>query len=122
MDCWEVERGGTKVVGTCGAARQALQAGTYTVKPQSSGVFVPFEIAVKPKTVITSDAMAGTLRFKWPGTDCWEINRGETKAAGSCGSVDQALQAGIYTVRPSSSAAFKPFKVSVSRGQTVTVP
>jgi hypothetical protein len=66
--------------------------------------------------------MGGTLDFKWPGNDCWEIDRGETKVAGRCGGGKQALQAGTYTIRPISSAAFKPFKVSVSRGQIVTIP
>jgi TIR domain len=122
MDCWEIDRGEAKVAGTCGGGKQALQAGTYTVKPNNSGVFLPFQITVKPNTVTSADAMAGTLDFKWPGNDCWEIDRGEAKVAGSCGSAKQALQAGTYTVRPISSAAFKPFKVSVSRGQTVTIP
>jgi hypothetical protein len=122
MDCWEIDRGEAKVAGTCGGGKQALQAGTYTVKPSTSGVFEPFQIAIKPKTVTSADAMAGTLDFKWPGMDCWEIDRGEAKVAGSCGPGKQALQAGAYTVRPISSAAFKRFKVSVPRGQTVTIP
>ena len=122
MDCWEIDRGDAKVAGTCGGGKQALQAGTYTVRPSTSGVFLPFQIAVKPKTVTSTDAMAGMLDFKWPGNDCWEIDRGEAKVAGTCGGGKQALQAGTYTVRPISSAAFKPFKVSVPRGQTVTIP
>jgi hypothetical protein len=65
---------------------------------------------------------AGVFDFTWPGTDCWEIDRGEAKVAGTCGGGKQALQAGTYTVRPISSAAFKPFKVSVRSGQTVTIP
>jgi putative lipoic acid-binding regulatory protein len=122
MDCWEIDRGETKVTGTCGGGKQALQAGTYTVKPSSSGVFLPFRITVKAKTTTTADAMAGMLHFKWPGMDCWEIDRGEAKAAGSCGSGHQALQAGMYTVKPIGNAPFKPFKISVLKGQTLTVP
>jgi hypothetical protein len=122
MDCWEIYRGEAKVAGSCGGGKQALQAGTYTIRPSNSGIFLPFQIAVNPKTVTSADAMAGTLDFKWPGMDCWEIDRGEEKVAGGCGGGKQALQAGAYTVRPISSAAFKRFKVSVPRGRTVTIP
>jgi hypothetical protein len=122
LDCWEIDRGETKVVASCGSAKQALQSGTYTVKPATSGVFLPFKITVKPNAVTSADAMGGMLDFKWPGMDCWEIDRGETKVVGSCGSAKQALQAGTYTVRPVTSAAFKPFSVQVPRGQTVTIP
>lgn len=121
-DCWEIDRGEAKAVGSCGGWKQALQAGTYTVKPASSGVFPPFQISVKPNEVIDADAMGGVLDFRWPGNDCWEIDRGETKVAGSCGGWKQALQAGTYTVRPVASSSFKPFTVRVARGQTVTVP
>jgi hypothetical protein len=121
-DCWEIDRGEAKVVDGCGGAKQALQAGTYTVKPVRSGVFLPFQIAVKPNAVTGADAMAGTLDFRWPGNDCWEIDRGEAKVVASCGAGKQALQAGTYTVKPTSSAAFKPFRIHVSRGQTMKIP
>jgi hypothetical protein len=64
----------------------------------------------------------GVFEFKWPGGDCWEIYRGEEKVTSSCGSGKQALQAGTYVVKPSSSAVFEPFKVQVAKGQTATVP
>jgi hypothetical protein len=117
-DCWIILRGETKAAGGCGSAKQALQAGTYIVKPSSSGVFLPFEVVVKAGATVSSDATAGTFEFKWPGNDCWVILRGETKAAGGCGSAKLALQAGSYTVKPSSSNVFMPFEVLVTRGQT----
>jgi hypothetical protein len=101
---------------------QALQAGTYTVKPASSSVFVPFKVVVNAHAVTNSDAMAGKLDFRWPGDDCWSVFRGEEKAVGSCGSHVQALQAGTYTVKPASSPVFKPFNIRVKRGETVTAP
>src|SRR5262249_49327914 len=88
-DCWQIERGEVNVAGTCGGGKQALQAGTYTVKPANSGVFLPFQIVVKPNAVTSADAMGGILDFKWPGSDCWEIDRGQAKAVGSCGSAKQ---------------------------------
>jgi hypothetical protein len=88
MDCWEIDRGDAKVAGSCGGGKQALQVGTYTVRPSTSGVFLPFQIAVKPNAVTSSDAMGGMLDFTWPGMDCWQIDRGQAKvgavaAAGS---------------------------------------
>lgn len=65
---------------------------------------------------------SGIFEFKWPGGDCWEIYRGEEKVSSSCGGGKQALQAGTYTVKPSSSAVFEPFKIQVAKGETVTVP
>lgn len=121
-DCWEIDRGEAKVTSSCGGSKQALQAGTYMVKPVGSGVFLPFPVTVKPNVVTSADAMGGMLDFKWPGSDCWEIDRGETKVTSSCGSAKQALQAGTYTVRPISSAIFKPFNAHVARGRTVTIP
>ncbi|MGH9666864.1 MAG: toll/interleukin-1 receptor domain-containing protein, partial [Bryobacteraceae bacterium] len=112
-DCWEIDRGEAKAAQSCGSAKQTLQAGTYTVKPIGSGVFLPFQVAVKPNAVTIADAMGGMLDFRWPGGDCWEIDRGEAKAAQSCGSGKQALQAGTYTVKPMGSGVFLPFQVAV---------
>jgi hypothetical protein len=121
-DCWEIYRGQEKAAGGCGSSKRALQAGTYTVKPSSSGVFLPFTVTVKKGALSSEDAMAGIFEFNWPGRECWEIYRGQEKAAGGCGSSKRALQAGIYTVKPSASAAFEPFSVQVKKGQTETRP
>src|SRR5918999_1180825 len=85
-DCWAIYRGEEKVSNRCGSDKQALQAGTYTVKPSRSAVFMPFSIVVKPDSVISADAMGGIFEFKWPGNDCWAIYRGEEKVSNSCGS------------------------------------
>ena len=92
------------------------------MKPSRSGVFIPFSIVVKPGSVMTADAMGGIFEFKWPGGDCWNIYRGEEKVSHGCGSDKQALQAGTYTVKPSRSRVFEPFKIQVTKGETVTVP
>ena len=49
------------------------------------------------------------FEFKWLGGDCWDIYRGEEKITYGCGTGKQALQAGRYTVKPSSAAVFRPF-------------
>jgi hypothetical protein len=121
-DCWAIYRGEERISSSCGSGKQALQAGTYTVKPSGSGVFIPFSIVVKPGSVMTADAMGGIFEFKWPGGDCWAIYRGEERVSSSCGSGKQVLQAGTYTVKPSGSGVFEPFKIQVTKGETVTVP
>lgn len=121
-DCWVIYREDKKVSSSCGSSKQALQAGNYTVKPSSSAVFMPLSIVVKPDSVTSTDAMGGVFEFKWPGNDCWVIYRGDEKVSSSCGSGKQALQAGTYTVRPSSSAVFEPFNIQVTKGQTISVP
>ena len=122
-DCWDIYRGETKAAGPlCGSGKQALQAGTYAIKAYNAPVFVPFVVVVKRNELTTVDAMGGMLDFKWPGTDCWDIYRGETKAVNRCGAGQQALQAGAYTIRPSNDAAFKPINIHVTRGQTLIVP
>ena len=121
-DCWAIYRGEEKASSSCGGGKQALQAGTYTVKPSHNAVFIPFSIVIKPNSVTSADAMGGVFEFKWPGGDCWAIYRGEEKASSSCGGGKQALQAGTYTVKPSHNAVFEPFTVQVAKGETTTVP
>jgi hypothetical protein len=80
--------------------------------------------ASQPEPQTTSEVRleAGVLEFKWPGSDCWKIYRGEEQVKSDCGSGKHALQAGTYIVKPSHSAAFAPFKIEVEKGRTVTVP
>ncbi len=121
-DCWEVYRQEAKAAWGCGAGKQALQTGRYTIKPVSNSVFLPLPFTVKADQVLPIDAMGGVLEFHWPGPDCWEAYRQEAKAAWGCGSGKQALQAGAYTMKPASGNAFQPFRVVVKRGATVTAP
>ena len=46
-DCWNVYRGNEEVIFGCGAGKQALGAGTYTIRPRSKPIFAPFEITIK---------------------------------------------------------------------------
>jgi hypothetical protein len=51
---WQIYRGDQVVVGHFGSAKQALQAGTYTIKPQNYPVFNPFEVQISDgrKTIV----------------------------------------------------------------------
>lgn len=123
IDCWEIVQDGKTIVGHDGAWTQSLQPGTYTVKPCSSGVFLPFSVTIRPGITITTDAMAGVLDFHWPGQDCWQIFRGDDLVASHDGSWPQPLQAGKYTVKPCSGTfVFKPFQVEIVHGQTIKAP
>ena len=119
-DCWKIYRGEKEAASDCGSGRLALQAGTYLVKPSHSAVFVPFSVTVKAGATTTADADAGIFEFKWPGGDCWKIYRGEKEAANDCGGGKHALQAGTYLVKPSHSAVFVPFSLTVRAGSTTT--
>lgn len=46
-DCWNVYRGDQEVIFGCGAGKQALGAGQYTIRPRSNPIFAPFEITIK---------------------------------------------------------------------------
>lgn len=121
MDCWEILRAGQRVADGCGAARQALQAGGYTVRSKHNQAFAPFDIVVDAGQTTRAE-IGGVLQFDWPGNDCWEIRRGEQRVASHCGRARQALQAGDYTVRARQGAVFEPFDVRIADGATVRMP
>jgi hypothetical protein len=120
-DCWQVYRGDQVIAGSCGAGKQALQAGKYTVKGQFAAPFVPFETTIGAG-VTTAVAIGGIFDFKWPGNDCWQVYRGDQVIAGRCGAGKQALQAGKYTVKGQFGAPFEPFAIEVKNGATVSAP
>ena len=45
-DCWDIFRGSELVTYQCGATKQALAAGRYTIKGKHAPVFDPFEVTV----------------------------------------------------------------------------
>ena len=45
-DCWDIFRGAELVTHQCGSNKQALGAGTYTIKGKYSSVFEPFQIKI----------------------------------------------------------------------------
>jgi hypothetical protein len=45
-DCWDIYRGEQLVAYHCGSDKQALQAGTYTIKGRRNPVFDPFAIQI----------------------------------------------------------------------------
>jgi hypothetical protein len=38
----------------CGAGKQALQAGTYIIKPSSGNIFPPLNVTIKDGTTVTA--------------------------------------------------------------------
>jgi hypothetical protein len=119
-DCWDIYRGDQKVTYGCGSGKQALQAGSYTIMT-ASNVFTPFDVVLQTGET-TSVAKGGVFEFKWPGSDCWDIYRDDKKVTYGCGAGKQALQAGTYTIKPSSAPIFAPFEVRIRDGVTVTAP
>jgi hypothetical protein len=120
-DDWQIYRGEQVVAGHFGSAKQTLQAGTYTIKPQNYPVFNPFEVSIKSGST-TKIEIGGILEFDWPGNDDWQIFRGEQVVVGHFGSAKQALQAGTYTIKPQNYPVFNPFEVQISDGGKTIVP
>ena len=120
-DCWDVFRGEQFVIYQCGAMKQALQAGTYTIKGRNAPVFTPFEVTIKSGSSTRID-LGGTFDFNWSGSDCWDIFRGEQLVTYQCGAKKQALQAGTYTIKGKNAPVFMPFNIKVVDGTQVKAP
>ena len=119
-DCWDIFRGAELVTHQCGAQRQALSTGTYTIKAKYAPVFLPFDVVIKTGSP-TRIAIGGVLDFKWPGNDCWDIFRGEELVIHQCGAQQQALSAGSYTVKGKYAPVFLPFKVEIKNGSSTRI-
>jgi hypothetical protein len=61
------------------------------------------------------------VEFRWPGSDCWNVYRGNQEVSFTCGHGKQALTPGTYSIRPRSAPTFPPFDVSIEAGFTTTV-
>jgi hypothetical protein len=120
-DCWDIFRGKQLVTFQCGAKKQALQAGTYTIKGKFAPVFMPFDVTIKSGST-TRINMGGILDFNWTGDDCWDIFRGEQFVTFQCGAKKQALQAGSYTIKGKFAAVFMPINIKVADGAEVKAP
>jgi hypothetical protein len=120
-DWWGIYQGKQLVAPHFGSATQALQAGTYTIKPTNNPVFKPFDVSIKSGST-TKVELGGTLEFSWPGNDWWGIYQGEQLVAGHFGSATQALQAGTYTVKPTNNPVFKPFDIQIVDGHKTKLP
>ena len=120
-DCWDIFRGEQFVTYTCGANKQALEAGTYTIKGKNAPVFMPFEVIIKSGSPTKID-LGGIFDFKWAGDDCWDIFRGEQFVTYTCGANKQALQAGTYTIKGKNAPVFTPFDIKVAEGAEITRP
>jgi len=120
-DCWDIFRGNELVTYQCGAKKQALQAGSYTIKGKNAPVFLPFEAEIKNGSA-TRIELGGTFSFSWPGGDCWDIFRGEELVTYQCGAKQQALGAGTYTIKGKNAPVFKPFTIQLANGAEVKAP
>jgi hypothetical protein len=114
-DCWAIFRGGEEVTHHCGTSKQALGAGRYTIKGKYNPVFVPFDVDIKPDTPARI-SQGGVFEFAWPGKDCWAIFRGGEEVTHQCGTQNQALGAGRYTIKGKYNPVFTPFTVDVKDG------
>ena len=97
-DCWDIVRGAEVVTFKCGANKQALGAGRYTIKGRQAQVFDPFTVDIKDGS-LTRMVLGGVFEFAWPGNDCWDIVRGAEVVTFKCGANKQALGAGRYTIK-----------------------
>jgi hypothetical protein len=116
-DCWDIFRGAEFVIHRCGASKQALAAGTYTIKSKFAPLFMPFDVNVKPGTP-TRISLGGVFEFAWPGNDCWDIFRGAELVTHHCGAGKQALAAGTYTIKSKFAPVFNPFTVDINDGSS----
>ena len=120
-DCWSILRGEEIVTHHCGTNKQALGAGTYSIKGRYGPLFNPFTVVIKDGSS-TRVAMGGVFQYKWTGEDCWSILRGEEIVTHHCGTNKQALGAGTYIIKGRYAPVFEPFKITVRDGATTTAP
>ena len=120
-DCWDIFRGEQLVTHHCGSNKQALTAGTYTIKAKYAPVFTPFQVTIK-NGAATRIEKGGVFLFNWSGGDCWDILRGAQLVTHHCGSSSQALEAGTYTIKGKYAAVFEPFQIKVVDGSQVKAP
>jgi hypothetical protein len=111
-DCWNISRGTEFVTYQCGAKKQALGPGRYTISGRSAPVFLPFDVEIKRGTE-TRVALGGVVDFRWPGDDCWDILRGNETVTYECGAKNQALGAGRYILKGRSAPVFLPFEIEI---------
>jgi hypothetical protein len=117
-DCWDIFRGPELVTYGCGAGKQALAAGRYTVKAKNAPVFMPFNVNIT-SSAPTRISLGGVFEFVWPGGDCWDIFRGPELVTYGCGAGKQALAAGRYTVKAKNAPVFMPFEIKIVDGTEV---
>jgi hypothetical protein len=117
-DCWDIFRGAELVTYQCGAKKQGLGAGRYTIKGKSNPVFTPFTVDIRNGS-LTRVVMGGVFNFAWPGDDCWDIFRGPELVTYQCGAKKQALGAGRYTIKGKSNPVFVPFEIKIVDGAEV---
>jgi hypothetical protein len=119
-DCWNISRGDQLVTFKCGANKQALGPGRYTISGRHAPVFRPFDVEVKAGAE-TRTALGGVIEFRWAGDDCWDVLRGDEGVVFKCGTNRQALAPGRYTVKARHSPVFQPFEIEIKNGAVTRV-
>jgi len=127
--CWNILRGKEIADQGCDTSKIGLQEGTYTITSFGNS-FLPFDITVT-KGQTTTVEFGGFFEFLWKDNSCWNILRGKEIADQGCGTSKIGLQEGTYTITsfdgnpddpdPKNQPPFKPFSVTVAKGQTTTV-
>ncbi len=118
------EQGVTEVMQDKAASiNQAIQIATSDAEKLAQQVAQISPPALKPKPKEGGDApfAMGVLEFKWPGGDCWDIFRREKFVVYHCGTSQQTLQAGTYTIKPKHKAVFRPFEVSIKGASKIAI-
>ena len=119
-DCWNIYHADQEVAFGCGAGKQALAPGTYSIRPRSASTFQPFDVSIEAGFT-TKVELGGLLDFKWRGGDCWNVLRDGKEVVFGCGAGKKGLGPGNYVVQGRSNPIFLPFAVSIKTGATTTV-
>lgn len=121
-ECWSVYDEDEKEVDwACGEDSTELPPGAYTVVSSGVPVFQEFDVTIEADKTTKVERKSGALKVIWPGSDCWTIFRGKDEVTTLCGTAEQLLEVGEYTVKPSFAGAFEPFNVTVKFDETTEV-
>ena len=124
-ECWDVYRGDTYVAEKCGAAEITLEAGTYTIKPDSQIIswrrlFRPFTVRVS-NGMRTTVSKGGLLDANLQGLGCWEVRQDDRYITEGCNADEIGLEAGSYTLKADGGERFSPFRFTIRDGYVTTV-
>ena len=123
-DVWAIYKGEQLVDFSSGSHSQALEAGTYNIRPSNANapIFENFDVIIQRGST-TTITKGGIFEFQWAGSDVWEIYKGEQLVEFGRGSHSQALEAGMYNIRPRNAnrPIFENFDVIIQRGSTTTI-
>lgn len=114
-DQWDVFQGEQHVTTSAGAASLSLPAGTYTIKGHWAPIFEPFDVTIENGAEKVVKLDTGSIEFRWPGDDQWDIFRGDEFVTYHGGAAGRHLEVGTYTIIPRHDPVFEPFEVVVEK-------